>query len=99
MDKSVSTNRVSVNTGVCGGLGPRRSVEDGGRRMKLKLDENLSRRLKPILIELGHDVLTTADEDLLSHPDIEVAVLAAQENRILLTLDIEPQGIRIRQPK
>jgi hypothetical protein len=39
--------------------------------MKLKLDENLSRHLKPVLIGLGHDVLTTADENLLSpspHP-------------------------------
>ena len=38
--------------------------------MKLKLDENLSRHLKPILIELGHDVLTAADENLLSRPDV-----------------------------
>jgi hypothetical protein len=34
--------------------------------MKLKLDENLSRHLKPVLIGLGHDVLTAADENLLS---------------------------------
>ena len=41
--------------------------------MKLKLDENLSRHLKPVLIELGHDVLTAADEDLLPPPDTEIA--------------------------
>jgi len=34
--------------------------------MKLKLDENLSRHLKPVLTEFGHDVLTAADENLLS---------------------------------
>ncbi len=34
--------------------------------MKLKLDENLSRHLKPALTGLGHDVLTAADEGLLS---------------------------------
>jgi hypothetical protein len=28
--------------------------------MKLKLDENLSRHLKPVLTDLGHDVLTAA---------------------------------------
>ena len=38
-------------------------MEDGGRHMRLKLDENLSRHLKPILVAVGHDVLTTADED------------------------------------
>jgi hypothetical protein len=31
--------------------------------MKLKLDENISRHLKPVLIGLGHDVLTAANED------------------------------------
>ena len=34
--------------------------------MKLKLDENLSRHLKTRLNDLGHDVSTTADENLLS---------------------------------
>ena len=45
--------------------------------MNLKLDENLSRHLKPALISVGHDVLTAADEDLLSRPDVEVAASAA----------------------
>ena len=30
--------------------------------MKIKLDENLSRHLKPILVGFEHDVLTAADE-------------------------------------
>ena len=64
-------------------------MEDGGQRMKLKLDENLSRHLKPVLTHLGHDVLTAADEDLLSRPDTEVAASASREGRILLSLDIE----------
>jgi hypothetical protein len=37
--------------------------------VKLKLDENLSRHLKVPLATLGHDVLTAADEGLLSKPD------------------------------
>ena len=37
--------------------------------MKLKLDENLSRHLKPALALLEHDVLTAADEGLLSQSD------------------------------
>lgn len=66
--------------------------------MKLKLDENLSRHLKPILINLGHDVLTAADENLLSHPDVEVAAGAAHEGRILLPLDIEFADLRKYPP-
>jgi predicted nuclease of predicted toxin-antitoxin system len=66
--------------------------------MRLKLDENLSRHRKPLLAELGHDVLTAADEDLLSRPDVEVAACAARENRILLTLDVEFADLRKYPP-
>jgi predicted nuclease of predicted toxin-antitoxin system len=66
--------------------------------MKLKLDENLSRHLKPPLIELGHDVLTAADEDLLSRPDTEIAQVANNEQRMILTLDIEFADLRKYPP-
>jgi predicted nuclease of predicted toxin-antitoxin system len=66
--------------------------------MKLKLDENLSRHLKPPLIELGHDVLTAADENLLSRPDTEIARAARHEQRMILTLDIEFADLRKYPP-
>jgi predicted nuclease of predicted toxin-antitoxin system len=66
--------------------------------MKLKLDENLSRHLRPALIALGHDVLTAADENLLSRPDVEVAGSAAREGRMLLTLDVEFADLRKYPP-
>lgn len=66
--------------------------------MKLKLDENLSRHLKPVLTGLGHDVLTAADEGLLSRPDVEVAARAPREGRILLSLDIEFADLRKYPP-
>jgi predicted nuclease of predicted toxin-antitoxin system len=66
--------------------------------MKLKLDENISRHLKPVLAELGHDVLTAADENLLSHPDTEIAHAAKNEQRILLTLDVEFADLRKYPP-
>jgi predicted nuclease of predicted toxin-antitoxin system len=66
--------------------------------MRLKLDENLSRHLKPLLADLGHDVLTAAEEDLLSRPDVEVAACAARERRILLTLDVEFADLRKYPP-
>jgi predicted nuclease of predicted toxin-antitoxin system len=66
--------------------------------MRLKLDENLSRHLKPVLIALGHDVLTAADENLLSHPDTEIAQAAKEEQRMLLTLDVEFADLRKHPP-
>lgn len=66
--------------------------------MKLKLDENLSRHLKPVLSDMGHDVLTAADEGLLSRPDSEVAAGANREGRILLSLDIEFADLRKYPP-
>ena len=66
--------------------------------MKLKLDENLSHHLKPTLASLGHDVMTVADEGLLSQPDTAVAEAANSESRILLTLDIEFADLRKYAP-
>jgi predicted nuclease of predicted toxin-antitoxin system len=66
--------------------------------MKLKLDENLSRHLKPVLTALGHDTLTAADENLLSRPDTEIAGAAKHENRMVLTLDIEFADLRKYPP-
>ncbi len=66
--------------------------------MKLKLDESLSRYLKPALISAGHDVATTADEGLLSQPDPTVAQAAATEDRMLLSLDLEFADLRKYPP-
>lgn len=66
--------------------------------MKLKLDENLSRHLKPTLIELGHDVQTVANEGLLSRPDTGIAASANHEGRILFALDLEFADLRKHPP-
>ncbi len=66
--------------------------------MKIKLDENLSRRLKPVLADLEHDVLTAADENLLSRPDTEVAAASIKEGRMLFTLDLEFADLRKYPP-
>jgi predicted nuclease of predicted toxin-antitoxin system len=52
--------------------------------VKLKLDENLSRYLKPVLTAGQHDVSTVADEGLLAQPDSVVASAARTEGRILI---------------
>ena len=66
--------------------------------MRLKLDGNLCRHLKPILAGLGHEVLTASDEGLLSRSDMEVAAAAAREDRMLLTLDVEFADLRKHPP-
>jgi predicted nuclease of predicted toxin-antitoxin system len=66
--------------------------------MKLKLDENLSRHLKPLLTRGGHDVVTAADENLLSCSDTEIAAAALREERMLLTLDVEFADLRKYPP-
>jgi predicted nuclease of predicted toxin-antitoxin system len=66
--------------------------------MRLKLDENLSRHLKPALASLGHDVSTAADEGLLSRPDTEIAAESFKEGRMLFTLDVEFADLRKYPP-
>lgn len=66
--------------------------------MKLKLDENLSRHLKHALAALHHDVLTVADQGLLSKSDIVVAETAGNEGMMLLTLDLEFGDLRKYPP-
>ena len=66
--------------------------------MKIKLDENLSRRLKGPLSDLGHDVSTAEEEGLLSQPDSEIASAAKREDRIVFTLDLEFADLRKYPP-
>jgi predicted nuclease of predicted toxin-antitoxin system len=66
--------------------------------MKLKLDENLSRHLKDILIALQYDVLTAADQGLLSKSDMEIAEWVRNEGRLLLSLDLEFGDLRKYPP-
>ncbi len=57
--------------------------------MKIKLDENLPLRLVPALENLGHDVDTVADEGLGGKPDDVVWQAAQQEQRFLITQDLD----------
>ncbi len=66
--------------------------------MKLKLDENLSRHLKPILEEQNFDVPTVSDEGLLSQDDTTIGRAAKTEGRMLFKLDIEFGDLRKYPP-
>jgi hypothetical protein len=66
--------------------------------MKIKLDENLSHRLREILEKLRHDVDTVVDEHLAGADDVNVLKAAIAENRILFTLDTDFLKLRAYPP-
>jgi len=57
--------------------------------VRLKLDENLGRRLRPLLAAHGHDVDTVVNEGLGGADDNAVAAAAQREGRMLLTIDLD----------
>lgn len=57
--------------------------------MNLKLDENLGKIVADTLRKAGHNVSTVADEGLQGSDDRRVIERSRQENRCLVTLDLE----------
>jgi predicted nuclease of predicted toxin-antitoxin system len=57
--------------------------------MRLKLDENLDVRLAIWLKSLGHDAETVRSEALSGAPDQALFSVVHQENRCLVTLDLD----------
>jgi hypothetical protein len=55
--------------------------------VRIKLDENLPHRLVPLLTELGHDVDTVPDEQLVGQDDDLVWEAAQAHGRFLQDLD------------
>lgn len=55
--------------------------------MRIKLDENLSQRLRIVLEGLGHDTDTVVSEQLSGSPDVHVLKAAVLTDRLLFTLD------------
>jgi predicted nuclease of predicted toxin-antitoxin system len=57
--------------------------------LRLKLDENLGRRVVSLFEEAGHDVVTVVDEDLMGATDADVFQAAVVEQRALVSLDVD----------
>ena len=57
--------------------------------MKVKLDENLGSRGAEFLRKHNFDVLTVADQGLLTAPDQRLIAVCASEGRCLVTLDLD----------
>jgi len=62
--------------------------------MKIKLDENISRHLKSLLKQEGHEALTAAEQGLLGKTDIEIGAAVKTERVLLFTLDLEFADLR-----
>ncbi len=62
--------------------------------MKIKLDENLPLRLASLLRDLGNDVHTVRDEELMGHADSEIWEAAQKESRFVITQDLDFSDLR-----
>jgi hypothetical protein len=57
--------------------------------MRIKLDENLGQRGAQLFRQAGHEVATVAEQSLTSATDDRLSEVCAQEDRCLVTLDLD----------
>jgi predicted nuclease of predicted toxin-antitoxin system len=66
--------------------------------MIFKIDENLPEEAAEVLRASGHDADTVAEEDLSGTSDVELSLRIRQENRALVTLDLDFSNIQAYPP-
>lgn len=64
-----------------------------------KVDENLPVEITSLLRELGFDAASVYEQGLGGHPDPGILAVCKEENRVLLTLDLDFADIRRYPPK
>jgi predicted nuclease of predicted toxin-antitoxin system len=62
------------------------------------VDENLPIELAKMLLQAGHDAMTVIEQQYGGSSDMRLAKLCQQENRILVTLDMDFADIRAFRP-
>jgi len=67
--------------------------------MKFKIDENLPEELSELLRQHGYDAHSIIAQNLSGRPDAHVALVCQQENRCLITLDLDFADIRTYPPQ
>ena len=66
--------------------------------MRVKLDENLPTQLKHLFAESGCDAATVLDEGLGGASDAALASACAEEQRVLVTQDLDFADVRAYPP-
>lgn len=67
--------------------------------MKFKVDENLPVEVKVLLNKAGHEALSVVDQQLGGETDNVISRICQQENRAIITLDLDFADIRTYPPK
>ncbi|MDX2037209.1 MAG: DUF5615 family PIN-like protein [Isosphaeraceae bacterium] len=67
--------------------------------MRFKTDENIPVGVVRILTERGHDAHSVVDQLLDGHPDADVAMVCREEQRALITLDLDFSDVRLYPPE
>lgn len=62
--------------------------------MLFKVDENLHSEAAELLREAGHDAMTVFDQGLRGHADRQIADVCRNEQRVIVTLDLDFSDIR-----
>ena len=65
---------------------------------RFKLDENLPRDAQALLLDAGHEAHTVNDERLAGRPDSKILDACLNEDRVLVTLDLDFADIREYPP-
>jgi len=66
--------------------------------VRFKIDENLPPDAAALLQKSGHDALTVWDQGLQGRPDLPIASVCQEEQRIFITLDLDFADIRADPP-
>jgi predicted nuclease of predicted toxin-antitoxin system len=65
---------------------------------RFKVDENLPREAQALLLDAGHDTQTVFDEHLVGNADAKILDVCINEDRVLVTLDLDFSDIRQYPP-
>lgn len=65
---------------------------------RFKLDENIPRDAVTLLRAAGHDTHSVIDERLEGGPDAQLLDVCLNEDRVLITLDLDFADIRVYPP-
>ncbi|MBF0398669.1 MAG: DUF5615 family PIN-like protein [Desulfobacterales bacterium] len=66
--------------------------------MKFKTDENIPIEIAKLLKSTGYDTMTIMEQGLSGEQDYKIAKVCQQEERILITLDLDFSDIRTYPP-